>query len=60
MLKWLVAASKLHKNRGACCTAEWPYCSFAILSTCHNEHHFIVFNTRYKELNVSTGGYVIL
>ena len=31
MLKWLFAASKLHKHRGTCCTAEWPYCPFTIL-----------------------------
>ena len=30
-LNWLVAVSKLHKHRGTCCTAEWPYCPFAIL-----------------------------
>ena len=30
-LNWLVAASKLQKHRGTCCTAEWPYCPFAIL-----------------------------
>ena len=26
-----MAASKLHKHRGTCYTAEWPYCLFAIL-----------------------------
>ena len=30
MLNWLFAASKLHKHRGTCCTAEWPYCPVAI------------------------------
>ena len=30
-LNWLVAASQLHKHRGTCCIAEWPYCPFAIL-----------------------------
>ena len=30
-LNWLMAASKLHKHRGTCYTAEWPYCPFAIL-----------------------------
>ena len=30
-LNWLVVASKLHKHRGTCYTAEWPYCPFAIL-----------------------------
>ena len=25
MLNWLVAASKLHKHRETCCTAEWPF-----------------------------------
>ena len=28
---WLMAASKLHKHRETCCTAEWPYCPFAVL-----------------------------
>ena len=27
MLNWLVAASKLHKHRETCCTAEWPFYS---------------------------------
>ena len=31
MLNWLFAASKLHKHRGTCCTAEWPYCPVTIL-----------------------------
>ena len=31
MLNWLVAASKLHKHREKCCTAEWPFYSFLIL-----------------------------
>ena len=31
MLNWLVAASKLHKHRVTCCTAEWPFYSFFIL-----------------------------
>ena len=30
-LNWLVTASKLHKRRRTGCTAEWPYCLFAIL-----------------------------
>ena len=25
MLNWLVAASKLHKHRETCCTAEWQW-----------------------------------
>ena len=33
-LNWLVAASKLHKHRGTCYTAEWSYCPFAILWLC--------------------------
>ena len=33
MLNWLVAASKLHKHRETCCTAEWPFYSFLILCT---------------------------
>ena len=28
MLNWLVAASKLHKHRVTCCTAEWPFYVF--------------------------------
>ena len=31
MLNWLVAASKLHKHRETCCTAEWPFYSFLIV-----------------------------
>ena len=31
MLNWLVAASKLHKHRETCCTAEWSFYSFLIL-----------------------------
>ena len=34
MLNWLVAASKLHKHRETCCTAEWPFYSFLILWLC--------------------------
>ena len=30
MLNWLVAASKLHKHRETCCTAEWPFYGSAI------------------------------
>ena len=35
MLNWLVAASKLHKHRETCCTAEWPFYSFLILCQFH-------------------------
>ena len=28
MLNWLVVASKLHKHRETCCTAEWPFYHF--------------------------------
>ena len=28
MLNWLVAASKLHKHKVTCCTAEWPFYVF--------------------------------
>ena len=28
MLNWLVAASKLHKHRVTCCTAEWLFYVF--------------------------------
>ena len=35
VLNWLVAASKLHKHRETCCTAEWPFYSFLILWSCH-------------------------
>ena len=32
MLNWLVAASKLHKYRETCCTAEWPlFISYSML-----------------------------
>ena len=30
MLNWLVAASKLHKHRETCCTAEWPFISYSM------------------------------
>ena len=30
----VVAPSKLHKHRGRCYTAEWPYCPFAVLWLC--------------------------
>ena len=26
----IILVSQLHKNRGTCCTAEWPYCLFPI------------------------------
>ena len=39
MLNWLVAASKLHKHRETCCTAEWPFYSFLILWHCGKGHH---------------------
>ena len=38
MLNWLVAASKLHKHRETCCTAEWPFYSFFILWFTSNTH----------------------
>ena len=28
----LVSASKLDKHTRTCCTAEWPFCPFALLS----------------------------
>ena len=40
MLNWLVAASKLHKHRVTCCTAEWPFYSFLILC-CKLPHLFL-------------------
>ena len=44
MLNWLVAASKLHKHRETCCTAEWPFYSFLILCNwckyCTEHAHF--------------------
>ena len=46
MLNWLVAASKLHKHRETCCTAEWPFYSFLILCSslvilCHYSKKFL-------------------
>ena len=34
MLNWLVAASKLHKHRVTCCTAEWPFYVFLFYVLC--------------------------
>ena len=36
MLNWLVAASKLHKRRETCCTAEWPFYSFLTRAKMNN------------------------
>ena len=37
-LSWLVAAAgKLHKHRGTCCTADWAYCPFAILTGAYTQ-----------------------
>ena len=44
MLNWLLAAIKLHKHRGTCCTAEWPYCSFAILCPSFKYKLFSIYN----------------
>ena len=38
-----MAASKLHKHRGTCCTAEWTYCPLAIL---RSERNRISLNSR--------------
>ena len=41
MLNWLVAASKLHKHRVTCCTAEWPFYVF-LFYVCHlKRRHFV-------------------
>ena len=53
MLNWLVAASKLHKHRETCCTAEWPFYSFLILwlSDCLQES-FSNLNTWSHDNNI--------
>ena len=43
MLNWLVAASKLHKHRETCCTAEWPFYSFLILWLQKQPEKMIIF-----------------
>ena len=40
MLNWLVAASKLHKHRETCCTAEWPFYSFLIAADRREAAHY--------------------
>ena len=51
MLNWLVAASKLHKHRETCCTAEWPFYSFLILCFRHQAQ---ILNINYnKHLRMS-------
>ena len=51
MLNWLVAASKLHKHRATCCTAEWPFYSFLILY--HTMNHLAL---RGEPLDILEGG----
>ena len=41
MLNWLVAASKLHKHRVTCCTAEWPFYVFLFYGNTTNIHEYI-------------------
>ena len=40
MLNWLVAASKLHKHRVTCCTAEWPFYVFLFYGPDHDLSEF--------------------
>ena len=46
---WLVAASKLHNHWGTGCTAEWPYCPFAILwcDSARSRTHDFIHDTRH-------------
>ena len=54
-LNWLVAASKLHKHRGTCYTAEWPYCPFAILCPNYKEKTLMWYqNYEVKDVTLST------
>ena len=41
MLNWLVAASKLHKDRETCCTAEWPFYVFLFYGTGLSDHELV-------------------
>ena len=49
MLNWLVAASKLHKHRETCCTAEWLFYSFLILWYIY----IIVVIVKFDSINAS-------
>ena len=42
-----MAASKLHKHRGTCYTAEWPYCLFAILCRGYIKVYDVKGNNRF-------------
>ena len=42
MLNWLVAASKLHKHRVTCCTAEWPFYVISKSGTLTNQRSNLV------------------
>ena len=50
MLNWLVAASKLHKHRETCCTAEWPFYSFLILCLYSSGLGFHVENRKNRNI----------
>ena len=54
MLTWLVAASKLHKHRVTCCTAEWLFYSFLILCHRRSFHPCLWVFPRLNSLMVST------
>ena len=56
MLNWLVAASKLHKHRETCCTAEWPFYSFLILCLKQNKTDFTIKWSIIKKSISYTGG----
>ena len=49
-----MAASKLHKHRGTCCTAERPYCPFAIL--CFHQENVHVLASAMNRPGLSLGG----
>ena len=49
MLNWLVAASKLHKHRVTCCTAEWPFYVFLF----YGQEDFLLSFQRKTQLQTS-------
>ena len=51
MLNWLVAASKLHKHRETCCTAEWPFYSFLILCQLLSNYSLYAVNLNMKAIS---------
>ena len=48
MLNWLVAASKLHKHRVTCCTAEWPFYVFLFYATSTASMYYYYWQPWFK------------